>query len=117
MLYTSSLAHIQKVPTKMKQYFIISGHGNDDVAPDKRDTELYNKGKITAKGFALNYDVKLRSKAAQGWMERVSIEASHEDVVLVGEEDQAETSPRKMLAEMMYSMFGGRNNFRYAGEL
>jgi Domain of unknown function DUF488 len=117
VLYTSSLAQTEKIPTKMKQYFIISSHGNDEVVPDKRDTELYNMGKITAKGFALNYDVKLRSKAAQEWMERVSTEASHEDIILVGEEDQVETSPRKMLAEMMYSMFGGRNNFRYAGEL
>ena len=117
MLYTSSLAQAQKAPTTKKQYFIMPNHGNDEVVPDERDTELYARGKITARGFALNYDMKLRSKEAYKWMERVSAEASHEDIILVGEEDETETNPRKILAEMMYSMFGGRTNFRYEGEL
>ncbi len=117
VLYTSSLAQTQKAPIQKKQYFIIPNHGNDEVVPNKQDIELYNKGKITAKGFVLNYDMKLRSKEAYKWMERVSAEASHEDIVLVEEETRPEISTRKILAEMMYSMFGGRSNFRYAGEL
>ena len=117
MLYTSSLAQSKKTNPKMKHYFIIPNHGNDEVVPDKRDTELYKNGAITAKGFALNYDMKLRRQEAYNWMSRVSTEASHEDVVLVGEDDENGNIARKMLAEMVSSMFGGKMNFRYAGEL
>ena len=117
MLYTSSTSKTKKDAARMKQYFIVPDHGNDEVVPDKRDTELYRSGAITAKGFALNYDVKLRSPEAYNWMSRVSAEASHEDIVLIGENDETENTPREMLAEMMFSMFGGRMNFRYVGEL
>jgi hypothetical protein len=87
------------------------------VVPDKSDIDLYNNGVITPKGFALNYGIKLRRSEAYEWMERVSAEASHGDVVLVGEEEGGEKSYRFMLAEMMASMFGGKMNFRYGGEL
>jgi hypothetical protein len=50
-------------------------------------------------------------------MERVSAEAAHEDIVLVENEGNGETSYRAILAEMMASMFGGKMNFRYIGEL
>ena len=99
----------------MKYYYIIHGHGNDAVAPNKSDIDLYNKGVITAKGFELNYGMKLRRNEAYDWMERVSTEAGHGDVVLVGEGD--ENSYRFMLAKMMASMFGGNMKFRYKGEL
>ncbi len=101
----------------MKEYYIMDGHGNDAVSPDKSDLDLLRKGVMTAKGFALNYEVKLRSKEAYEWMARVSSEAAHDDVVLVSEEEKAEESCRIMLGEMMNSMFGGKMNFRYMGEI
>jgi hypothetical protein len=117
MLYTCSVSAAKRKTREMKHYFVMPDQGNDEVAPDKRDIEFYKNGTITAKGFALNYEMKLRSQEAYKWMARVSAEASHEDIVLIGEDDQTENSPRKMLAEIMFSMFGGRMNFRYAGEL
>ncbi len=117
MLFTTSESKTKNIAANMKKYLIIPNQGNDEVVPDKRDIELYKSGKITAKGFTLNYDVKLRTPEAYNWMSRVSAEASHHDIVLVGQDDQTENAPRKMLAEMMYSMFGGKNNFRYMGEL
>lgn len=117
MLYTCSITAARKEVVKMKSYYIVSGHGNDVVAPDKHDLDLYKNGVMTAKGFALNYETKLRSREAYEWMSRVSAEATHEDVVLVGKEEGAEKSYRMMLAEMMASMFGGKMNFRYMGEL
>jgi len=116
MIYTCSASAAKKKVGTMKHYYIVQGHGNDAVVPDKHDLELYKKGVMTAKGFALNYEMKLRSQAAYEWMEQVSIEASHEDVVLIGEEEGGERSYRTMLAEMMASMFGGNMKFRYAGE-
>lgn len=116
MLYTCS-ASVAKKKGKMKYHYVIHGHGNDVVVPDKSDIDLYNKGIITPKGFALNYGIKLRRSEAYEWMERVSAEASQGDVVLVGEEEGGEKSYRIMLAEMMASMFGGNMNFRYEGEL
>jgi asparagine synthetase A len=101
----------------MKYYYIMSGQGNDVVAPDKHDLELFKSGVMTAKGFALNYEMKLRSQEAYEWMSRVSAEAIHQDIVLVGEEDGLEKSYRIMLAEMMASMLSGQMNFRYMGEL
>lgn len=117
MLYTCSASAAKKTTGKMKHYHIAHGHGNDEVVPDKRDLELYKNGVITARGFALNYEMKLRSPEAYEWMARVSEEASHEDVVLIGEEETAENSCRTKLAEMMTSMFGGNMNLRYGGEL
>jgi hypothetical protein len=101
----------------MKCYYIVSGQGNDVVVPDKHDLELLRNGVMTGKGFALNYEMKLRGQEAYEWMSRVSAEAIHKDIVLVGEEEGAEKSYRIILAEMMASMFGGQMNFRYMGEL
>ena len=117
MLYTCSRAVANKKVGTMKHYYVVPGHGNDAVAPDRRDLELFKSGVLTAKGFALNYEVKLRSREAYEWMARVSAEASHEDVVLIGEDERAEKSYRAMLAEMMLSMFGGTVKLRYEGEL
>jgi len=101
----------------MKHYYIMHGYENDPVVPDKQDLSLYEKGVITDKGFAVNYEVKLRSQEAYDWMERVSREAIHEDVVLIGEEKGIGKNCRTMLAKMMTSMFGGKMNFRYIEEL
>lgn len=116
MLYSCS-ASVAKKKGNMKYYYIIHGHGNDEVVPDKSDIEMYNSGVITKKGFELNYGIKLRRNEAYDWMERVSAEAGHGDVVLVGDEDKGEKSYRTMLADMMASMFGGKMKFRYKGEL
>lgn len=117
MLYSCSTSVAKKMTGEMKHYFVVRGHGNDEVVPDKRDVDLYKKGVMTAKGFALNYEVKLRTHEAYEWMARVSAEASHKDVVLIGGEEEADKICRTMLAEMMASMFGGNMNFRYVGEL
>lgn len=117
MLYTCSTSVAKKMSGKMKCHYIMHGHGNDAVVPDKRDLDLYRNGAMTAKGFALNYEVKLRGREAYEWMARVSSEAVHDDVVLVSEEEGVEKSCRIMLAEMMGSMFSGKMNFRYMGEL
>ncbi|MBN1245160.1 hypothetical protein JXA31_06165 [Candidatus Bathyarchaeota archaeon] len=116
MLYSCS-ASAAKKERNMKYYYIIHGHGNDAVVPDKSDIDLYNNGVITKKGFELNYGIKLRRDEAYNWMERVSAEAGHEDVILVGGEEGGEKSYRMMLAEMMSSMFGGKMKFRYGGDL
>jgi hypothetical protein len=117
MLYTCSTTAATEKTGKMKKYYVAPGHGNDAVAPDKRDVDLYRQGVLTAKGFALNYELKLRSSQAYEWMARVSAEAGHEDVVLIGEEQTAEKTYRTILAEMMANMFGGKISFRYVGEL
>ena len=117
MLYTSSASNDCKEAEKMKRYYIAPDHGNDSVAPDKQDLDLYRKGVMTDKGFALNYEMKLRSREAYEWMQRVAEEAIHEDVVLIGEEKGDETKYEAILAEIMASMFGGKMNFRYVGEL
>jgi hypothetical protein len=117
MLFTCSRAVADKKMGKMKHYYVVPGHGNDAVAPDRRDLKLFKSGVLTTKGFALNYDVKLRSREAYEWMARVAVEASHEDVALIGEDEGAEKSYRAMLAEMMLSMFGGTVKLRYEGEL
>jgi hypothetical protein len=118
MLYTclTSLA-ARKETKKMKHYYIVPGHGNDAVTPDTHDLDLYKNGIMTEKGFALNYEMKLRSREAYEWMLRVSGEATDKDVVMVGEKEGAEKSYLTRLAEMMASMFGGKMNFRYMGEL
>jgi hypothetical protein len=116
MLYSCSAA-VAKKKGNMKYYYIIHGHGNDVVVPDKSDIDLYNSGIITTKGFELNYGIKLRRSEAYDWMERVSAEAGHGDVVLVGDEEGGEKIYLIMLAEMITSMFGGKMKFRYRGEL
>lgn len=117
MLYTCSPSTIGKAAAKMKLHCIDSGQGNDAVAPDKHDLELLRNGVMTYKGFLLNYEMKLRSPEAYEWMQRVSAQAAHEDVLLIGEEEGKEKNCRVVLAEMMTSMFGGKMNFRYIGEL
>lgn len=117
MLYSCSASVAKKKIEKMKCYYIIRGHGNDVVVPDKSDLDLYKNGVMTTKGFALNYEMKLRRREAYEWMAQVSAEANHGDVVLIGEEEGGEKSYRIILAEMMTSMFGGKVNFRYGGEL
>lgn len=117
MLYTCSASTAKTKAKEMKQYSVELNHGNDEVAPDKQDIDLFKSGDITAKGFALNYQVKLRRREADEWMARVSKEAIHEDIVLVGGEEEAHKMARTILAEMMMSMFGGKMNFRYEGEL
>ncbi len=117
MLYTSSISKAQTKAQGMKQFFIDRSHGNNEVAPEKTHINLYKSGEMTEKGFALNYEMKLRSNQAYDWMAKVSALAIHEDVVMINGEDQIDKLCRKMLAEMMFSMFGGKMNFRYAGEL
>jgi hypothetical protein len=117
MLYTCSASAVKKVEKNMKCYYILRGRGNDEVVPDKHDVDLYEKGALTAKGFALNYQTKLRGQEAYEWMERVSAEAVHEDIVLVGDENAGERTYLTILTEIMTSMFGGKMNFRYLGEL
>lgn len=117
MIYTCSTSAGKKLVGKMTHYYIVHDHGNDEVVPDKHDLDLLKNGVMTAKGFALNYETKLRSPKAYEWMARVSAQASHEDIVLIGEDEGADKTYRTVLAEMMASMFGGNMNFRYAGEL
>ena len=116
MLYSCSKSAIKNART-MKQYLILPGQGNDPVVPDKQDLELYADGAMTSKGFALNYEVKLRSPKAYEWMAQVAADASHGDVALIGGEEETDKICRTMLAEIISSMFGGNMNFRYMGEL
>ncbi len=117
MLYTTSTSGSSEKGEKMKRYQISPGRGNDVVAPDKNDLDLLKKGVITDKGFTLNYEMKLRSKEAYEWMQRVASEAAHEEIVLTGGEEGSAKPYRIMLAEMIVSMFGGKMNLRYIGEL
>ena len=72
---------------------------------------------ITWEGFKLNYSQILMRSEAMEWMERVSLEAVSDDIVLVDEENNAEYSYRKLLADRMKNMFVGRINLKYMGEL
>ncbi len=92
-------------------------HGNDEVIPDQSDIDYYKNGIITWDGFKLNYSEKLMRAEAMEWMQRVSFEAVSEDVVLVDEEDDAEHSYRKLLAELIINMFTGNLDFDYMGEI
>jgi len=84
MLYTCSISKAKKLSKEMKQFFVDRNHGNDEVAPEKLHLDLYRRGEMTSKGFALNYEMRLRSSKAYEWMAKVSAQAIHEDVVLVG---------------------------------
>ena len=117
MLYTASVSAVKNLGRGMKFYHIILGRGNDEVAPDGSDLDLYKSGDLTWQGLMINYQVKLRQSEAYEWMRRVSVEAVHEDVVLVDSEEDLSRSFRAALAEMMASMFSGQMNFRYMGEL
>ena len=101
----------------MKIYYLIPNYGNDDVLPDDSDIDYYKTGIITWEGFKLNYSQKLMRAEAMEWMERVSLEAVAEDVVLIDEENDAEYSYRTLLADRMKNMFIGRLHLKYVGEL
>ena len=101
----------------MKPYYLIKNRGNDAVAPDQIDLEQYGSGDLTWQGFKVNYLAKLMRPEAEEWMKRVSSEAVSKNVVLVSDEENVEKCYRKFLAEMMTSMFSGRMNLRYMGEL
>ena len=117
MLYTSSLSVFEKSKRKLKPYYVMKNRGNDVVTPDQLDLEQYRNGMLTWQGFKVNFLAKLMRPEAEEWMKRVSGEAVSEDVVLVSEEEDVEHCYRIMLAEMMISMFSGRMNVRYMGEL
>jgi len=117
MLYTASLSVAEKLGGKMRRYRVMTGYGNDEVAPDEFDLGLYKTKEITWQGLMLNYELKLRNPEAEEWMRRVSAEAAHEDVVLVDSEEDAKRSLRVLLAEMMASMFSGEMKFHYMGEM
>ena len=117
MLYTAEVSDLKEINRKMKIYHLLPNYGNDEVLPDKSDLEHYKNGIITWEGFKLNYSQILMRAEAMEWMERVSVEAVSEDVVLVDDENDPEHSYRKLLAERMKNMFLGRLNLKYVGEL
>jgi len=117
VLYTAKVSDLEKIKRKMKAYYLIPNHGNDEVIPDESDIDYYKNGIITWEGFKLNYSQILMRAEAMEWMQRVSLEAVSEDVVLVDEENDAEYSCRKLLADRIKSMFSGRLNLKYGGEL
>ena len=117
MLYTAKVSDLEKIKRKMKIYHLIPNYGNDEVIPDKSDINYFKNGMITWEGFTLNYSQILMRAEAMEWMQRVSLEAVSEDVVLVDEENDAEYSYRKLLADRMKNMFSGRLNLKYGGEL
>ena len=47
MLYTSTNTIAGKKAAKMKQYSIEPNQGNDEVAPNKKDLDLFNREDIT----------------------------------------------------------------------
>lgn len=117
MLYTVKFSDLGKIKRKMKVYYIMPNHGNDEVIPDKFDIDYYMNGIITWEGFKLNYSQVLMRAKAMEWMQRVSLEAVSEYVVLVDKENDAEYSYRKLLADRMRNMFTGRLNLKYGGEV
>jgi hypothetical protein len=117
LLYTADLTAINKSKTRMKAYQLKENQGNDAVAPDQKDFLRFEAKTLTWKGMKINYLTKLMRKEAEEWMRTISEEATTQDVVLVDEEDNAEDSFRRLLAEMMVSMFSTNRKFRYAGEL
>ena len=117
MLYTANILNLPKIKRKIKVYYLIPNSGNDEVLPDKCDIDHYKNGSISWKGFELNYSQILMRAEAMEWMQRVSLEAVSEDVVLVDEENNVEYSYRKLVADRMKNMFIGRLNLKYIGEL
>ena len=101
----------------MKTYNLLKDHENYDVMPDKEDLEYYKGGVLTWEGFKINYLTKLMKPEAIEWMERVSLEAENEEVVLVDDEEEPEYSYRVLLANRMMNMFVGHLKLNYAGEL
>ena len=117
MLFTASVSDLKEIKRKIKIYYIMRNHGNDEVVPDELDIDYYKNEIITWEGFKLNYSEILMRVEAMEWIQRVSNEAVSEDVVLVDEENDAEHSYRKLLAERIKNMFSGRLNLKYMGEL
>ena len=117
MLYTTKVSCLEKIKRKMIVYYLLPDHGNDEVIPDESDINYYQNGSITWEGFKLNYSQTLMRHNAMEWMQKVSLEAVSEDVVLVDEEDNVEYSCRKLLVYRMISMFSGNINLKYGGEL
>jgi hypothetical protein len=101
----------------MKIYYLMRNRGNDAVVPDKLDLYQYLSGMLTWEGLRVSYLAKLMTSEAEEWMRRVSTEAVSHDVVLVSDEKDYEHSCRRLLAEMIMSMFSGEKSLRYAGEL
>lgn len=117
MLFSANVSDITEIKRKIKIYYIVKNHGNDEVIPDQSDIDHYKNGIITWDGFKLNYSEKLMRAEAMEWMQRVSFEAVSEDVVLVDEENDVEYSYRKLLAELIKNMFTGNLDFDYMGEI
>lgn len=117
MLYTSSISSVKKCGKKLKIYYLMEKCGNDLVIPDKSDLEQYRKGAMTWQGFKVNYLAALMRSDVEKWMKKVADDAVCEDVVIVSDENDAEKSYRKLLAEMINNMFSGRMKVRYVGEL
>jgi hypothetical protein len=117
VLYTASITAINKVGTKMKMYQLKENQGNDAVAPDHGDVLRCEAKILTWKGVKSNYLTKLMREEAIEWMRHVSEEAASQDIVLVDEEANVEESFRRLLAEIMVSMFSSTLRFGYAGEL
>ena len=117
MLFTASVSNLNKIKKKIKIYYIIRNHGNDEVVPDQKDLDFYKSGVLTWMGFQLNYSAKIYKPEASEWMKKVSAEAVSEDIVLVDEEKDENYSCRKILAELMKNMYTGQFNFKYVGEI
>ena len=117
MLFSANVSDITEIKRKIKIYYLVRDHGNDEVIPDQSDIDYYKNGKITWNGLKLNYSEKLMRAEAMEWMQRVSLEAVSEDVVLVDEENNAKYSYRKLLAELIKNMFTGNLDFDYMGEI
>lgn len=117
MLYTACVSVLEKVERKMKPYYVMKNHGNDVVVPDELDMDQYRSGMLTWEGLRVSYLAKLMRSEVEEWMRRVSTEAVSHDIVLVSDEKDYEHSYRRLLAEMIMSMFSGEKSLRYAGEL
>jgi hypothetical protein len=117
LLYTASYSEISKSKKRMKLYQLKEKQENDVIIPDSKDLLRYKTKTLTWKGIEINYLAKLMRKEAEEWMRRVSEEAATLDVVLIDDEANVEYSFRRLLAEMMTSMFSSNLKFRYAGEL
>jgi hypothetical protein len=117
LLYTANNLALGNSKMRLKVYQLKENQGNDAVAPDQKDFLRYEAKTLTWKGMKINYLAKLMRKEAEEWMKHISEEAATQDVVLVDDENNAEDSFRKLLAEIMVSMFSSNRKFRYAGEI
>ena len=104
VLYTANISDLKIIKRKLKVYYLIPNYGNDEVLPDKCDIKHYKNGNISWKGFELNYSQKLMKVKAMEWMQKVSLEAVSEDVVLVDKEKDANYSYRKLLVKRIFQM-------------